>query len=125
MPPNQRPSVSTLTQRAPPAAYSLASSAGSGISASCPFDGDDALDLGDHADAGRAQRRVGVQRRRRGRGQLLELAPADTCCCRRRDVLAHPGEDLVEHASGRDRLALRVLQRSPADSPLRVSCGRC
>ena len=42
-PPNQRPSVSTLTQRAPPAAYSLASSAGSGISASCPFDGEERL----------------------------------------------------------------------------------
>src|SRR6266542_4263295 len=40
LPPNHRGSVSTLTQRAPPRAYCRARSAGSGISASLPRDGE-------------------------------------------------------------------------------------
>ena len=116
MPPNHRPSVSTLTQRAPPAAYSRGQLGRVGDLGELPLRRRRALDLGDHADAGRAQRRVGVARRRRRGGQLLDplqrhLLPAGP----RRPRAPRPG-------SRRARCRRRASRRAPACGSA-VICG--
>jgi hypothetical protein len=82
------------------------------------------LHLRDHRHAGAAQGRVRVQRRRRGGGQLADplqrnllLSPGH--------VLAHAGQDLVEHAAdaGPVRPPRAHAQQSPTDSP--GVMGRC
>ena len=98
MPPNRRSSVSTLITRAPPAAYSPASSAGSGIVGQLALGRAAPLDLGDHADARRAQRRHRVAGRGRARRAALDLGEVHRCFARRQvdpDAL----DDVIEDAA--------------------------
>ncbi|GFJ88290.1 hypothetical protein Prum_019320 [Phytohabitans rumicis] len=57
------------------------------------------LDLRDHPDARLAQRRVRVERGRGGRREFLDPFQRDPLLSQL-DVLAHAGEDLVEHTHG-------------------------
>ena len=106
-PPNRRPSVSTLITRAPPLGVLAASSAGSGIVASSPFDGLRRLTSAMTPTPGRAQRGIASRGGAAAAARRL-ISAKSTCGLAGGEVRADAVEDGVE-----DTLAVLVRPGGP------------